>query len=327
MKYIKIAFALFGLMLLNQGETKAQDPQFTQFYANQLYLNPAFAGTSKCPRVGLSYRNQWPSISGTFVTGSFAYDQYLDGINGGLGVLITRDDAGKGILTTTRASFIYSYHLAVNSRSSINFGFEGGYHVKALNTENLIFGDQISPTQGVVGGDSNDPGRFGTSRSAPDFSFGALYYSKYFFMGAAGHHLTEPDEGLINSSKLPMKITGHMGAKIPLRLKGLGGGTKGAKSSISPNVLYQRQADFQQLNLGLYIQKGALVTGLWYRNSDAFIVLVGIEQDMVKIGYSYDLTISRLGSATAGSHELSMQWQFPCRPPRKKLRAIQCPSF
>lgn len=325
MKYVKIAFALLGLMVLNQSEVKAQDPQFTQFYANQLYLNPAFAGTSKCPRIAANYRNQWPSISGTFVTYSVAYDQYLSGINGGLGVLVTRDDAGKGILTTTRASFIYSYHLAINSKSSINFGFEGGYHVKALNTDNLIFGDQISPTQGVVGGATQDPAQ-STSRSAPDFSFGALYYSKYFFMGAAGHHLTEPDEGLIDESKLPMKITGHMGAKIPLR--GMTGGvTKGAKSSISPNVLYQRQGDFQQLNLGLYVQKGALVTGLWYRNSDAFIVLIGIEQDMVKLGYSYDLTVSRLGSATAGSHEVSVQWQFPCRPPRQKLRAIQCPSF
>ncbi|MCB0410690.1 MAG: type IX secretion system membrane protein PorP/SprF, partial [Flavobacteriales bacterium] len=32
-------------------DLKAQDPQFTQFYANPLYLNPAFAGTARCPRI------------------------------------------------------------------------------------------------------------------------------------------------------------------------------------------------------------------------------------------------------------------------------------
>jgi len=55
----------------------AQDPEFTQFYANPLYLNPAFAGTARCPRVNLNYRNQWPAISGTYVTYSASYDQHL----------------------------------------------------------------------------------------------------------------------------------------------------------------------------------------------------------------------------------------------------------
>ena len=29
---------------------KAQDPEFTQYFANPLYLNPAFAGSARCPR-------------------------------------------------------------------------------------------------------------------------------------------------------------------------------------------------------------------------------------------------------------------------------------
>jgi hypothetical protein len=41
-----LALGLFGTLT-----TFAQDPQFTQFYANPLYLNPAFAGTARCPRV------------------------------------------------------------------------------------------------------------------------------------------------------------------------------------------------------------------------------------------------------------------------------------
>ncbi|MDC3220487.1 type IX secretion system membrane protein PorP/SprF [Flavobacteriales bacterium] len=327
MNYIKIAFGFLILLAVKNTEVKAQDPGFTQFYANQLYLNPAFAGTSKCPRIVMNYRNQWPAMSGTFVTYGLAYDQYISAIGGGVGLLLTRDDAGKGIYTTTRASFTYSKHIALNSQYTLNFGLEGGVHMKNLNPENLVFGDQISSTQGFLGSQTLDPaGSSGTGIVRPDFSAGALLYSKYFFMGLAGHHLNTPDEGFVQESTLPIKYTGHMGASIPLR-GNLGGRAKGAKSSISPNVLYQRQQDFQQLNLGLYVKKGALVSGLWYRNSDAFIVLIGIEQDMIKLGYSYDLTISRLGNASAGSHELSFQWQFPCRPPRKKLRAIQCPSF
>ncbi|MFT4523977.1 MAG: hypothetical protein ACI85F_000118, partial [Bacteroidia bacterium] len=62
--------ALFTLVVVvgSVEESLAQDPQFTQFYANPLYLNPAFAGSKRCPRVVMNYRNQWPAISGTFVT-------------------------------------------------------------------------------------------------------------------------------------------------------------------------------------------------------------------------------------------------------------------
>ena len=116
-----------------------------------------------------------------------------------------------------------------------------------------------------------------------------------------------------------MKFTGHAGAMIPL--------AKGAETFISPNILYQRQQDFQQLNLGVYFVKGPLVGGLWYRNQDAFIVLLGYQAGNVKCGYSYDVTVSKLANATAGSHEISFQVQFECRPKKKKFRTVSCPSF
>ena len=62
------------------GDALAQDPEFTQFYAAPLYLNPAFAGTARCPRIAMNYRNQWPALSGTFITEAFSYDQNIESI-------------------------------------------------------------------------------------------------------------------------------------------------------------------------------------------------------------------------------------------------------
>src|SRR3954467_10487497 len=76
----------------------AQDPQFTQFYANPLYLNPAFAGTARCPRICMNYRNQWPLLSGRYETYSFSADMHMDALAGGLGVLVTADDQAYGTL-------------------------------------------------------------------------------------------------------------------------------------------------------------------------------------------------------------------------------------
>ena len=49
------------------GRARAQDPQFTQFYATPTYLSPAFAGTGVQTRFALQSRDQWPSIPGAFI--------------------------------------------------------------------------------------------------------------------------------------------------------------------------------------------------------------------------------------------------------------------
>ena len=85
--------------------------------------------------------------------------------------------------------------------------------------------------------------------------------------------------------------------------------------------------DFRQLNLGLYLNKGAFVAGLWYRGQDAAIVLIGFQQNGFKIGYSYDVTVSKLSNASCGSHEISFSRQFECKPTKKKFRTNSCPSF
>ena len=152
-----------------------------------------------------------------------------------------------------------------------------------------------------------------------DFSAGILGYSKRYFFGFAANHITQPDEGLLGTSRLPVKFTVHGGAIIELE--------KGGATYLSPNVLFQAQQKFVQLNLGLYFVKDAFVAGLWYRNSDAVIALIGIKTKNFQFGYSYDVTISKLAGNTAGSHEVSLQIHFECKPKKKKYRTISCPSF
>jgi type IX secretion system PorP/SprF family membrane protein len=299
------------------SDLKAQDPQFTQFYANPLYLNPAFAGTARCPRFCLNYRNQWPNISGTYVTYSFSGDVHVDAMAGGVGMLVTSDDQANGTLRTTNASLLYSYQAVINREFSLKFGLQATYMQKALDPTALHFGDMIDARRGFVW-NTNEPLPAQTLKTA-DFSVGMLGYSKHYFFGFAAHHITQPNEGFLSDSPLPVKFTAHGGAIITLE--------KGNESYISPNILFQSQQQFRQLNLGLYYVKGPFVAGLWYRNADAVIALVGIQNANFKFGYSYDVTVSKLAGNTAGSHEVSVQLQFECKAKRKKYRTISCPSF
>ncbi|HRH62252.1 MAG TPA: type IX secretion system membrane protein PorP/SprF [Bacteroidia bacterium] len=307
-----------GVLFMSFTSLQAQDIAFSQFYANPLYLNPAFAGTAKCPRFVMHYRNEWPALYKTFISGSVSYDQHVAPISGGIGILVTQDNAGDGSLKTTNASGIYSYQLNINRKLSLKAGIQATYFQKRLDFDKLRFGDQINDRSGFIYPTQEQADR--TSRSGVDFSAGVLGYSKKYFFGFAAHHINQPDESFVKGpSRLPMKLTGHVGAVIPLN--------EDAEMSVSPNILYQKQANFQQLNLGVYLKKSVFVIGFWYRNKDAFIALAGIQTRYFKFGYSYDVTISKLNNSTGGSHEISLAFQTDCKPKKKKFRTISCPVF
>lgn len=305
--FVIVGFQCFG-----------QDPTFSQFYSNRLYLNPAFAGTSHCPRLTINYRNQWPGIDNSFITTAASFDQQVDAINGGIGVQILTDRAGENVLNTTSAAFIYSYEFKLNRKFSIRAGFQATVFQKSIDVSNLRFGDMIDSRRGFV---------FQTQEQInddnvlyPDFSFGMLGYSKKTYFGFAIHHLTEPDEGFLDQAVLEQRITLHYGAVLPF-------GIRNADMTWSPNIIYQQQGEFQEVSLGVYVTKGPLVMGLWNRLGDSFIALLGVEIDGLKIGYSYDLTTSELTNQTSGSHELSLSYVFKCRPRPRKFETISCPSF
>ena len=125
-----------------------------------------------------------------------------------------------------------------------------------------------------------------------------------------------------------MKYTVHAGSVINLRENGA---DEGREFSISPNILYQQQFKFHQLNLGLYLTIDPFIGGLWFRynfeNADALIPMIGFHYQNLRVGYSYDFTISRLMAVSGGGHEVSASWQFPCIEKRRHIRAIKCPRF
>jgi type IX secretion system PorP/SprF family membrane protein len=320
---LKPIFILLALSIVSIETISAQDPEFTQFYSNQLYLNPAFAGSKRCPRVVMNYRNQWPNISGSYITTAVAYDQRVEGLNGGLGFIVLQDNAAQ-TLKTTRASAIYAYSINVTRKFTVNLGAEATFFQKSLDWNKLTFGDMIDPRRGFVYQTSDQPR--GNTVSNVDFSAGLVGYSELFYFGFAAHHLTRPQEGFIaqtEDSRLPMKITGHIGAMLPT------GGNQFTKSKtfISPNLLFRSQGTFTQLNMGVYIKSGILTYGAWYRNKDAFILSLGIDADNLRIGYSYDVTVSKLSMRSGGAHEVSLAIIFPCKPKKKVYRTISCPSF
>lgn len=322
------------LILSVAGLLKAQDPSFSQFYGNPMYLNPALAGSKICPRLTFNYRNQWPGIEGTFITYAASYDQFVQSLSGGLGLMVVSENMAGGAMTSNGVHGIYSFRLEIAKKLTLNTGFQGSYMQNKLNWDKFIFEDQylnsLPGTSGLPQTMESPPDRL--TVSLVDFSAGMLLgYNERTYMGVAVHHLNQPDNSYYSNgdSKLNMKITVHAGSLIgfennnrPVEVEDL---------SISPNIMYQQQGEFHQLNAGMYLNVYPFVLGTWFRhnfeNPDAFIVLLGFMTPKFKIGYSYDYTISRLTNATGGAHEVSLTYQFDCHEKTFKQKAIKCPRF
>lgn len=333
---------LLGFYFIGSNEVKAQDPQFSQFYAAPLYLNPAFAGNTQMSRAGINYRNQWPSINANFVTYSAYFDHYFDRLRSGVGLIISRDEEGIVGLRSTSVGAQYAYQLRLTENLTFRPGVQVGVYNRNLNFGRLTFGDQWDPDTQSFQNPTGETAA-GPSKTFLDLSFGGVLYSENFWLGYSVFHLNQPNQSILGEeSRLPMKHSFHLGYRIPLNTGYRKGFTKsGDERSLSPTAQFKMQGGFQQLDLGLYSTLEPMVVGLWYRGipfntpngfsaSESLVALVGYSYEKLAVGYSFDYTLSDLGIRSGGAHEISITYVLsltdPRRPPADKL-VIPCPKF
>ncbi len=322
---------VFGLLLCHP--LWAQDPQFTQFYAAPLYLNPAYTGSNGNIRAAMNYRNQWPGTDAQSVSMMASYDQSLPTIRSGIGILAKRDEQFNNLGSTFRSQELalsYSYAISITEGYTIQPAIQLGYVIRDLDFNSFLFGDQITD-RGITTNPTAE--QFTTDRLGYfDVSTGFLVFSDRFWFGAAVHHLNEPGQSWLGGiHQLPMKTTVHFGYVIATktsrrRRPNLDDGT------IIPVLQYQAQGRSDQFSAGFYANFRPIVFGAWYRglpikrynqtihNNDAIAVLFGIYLTQVTLAYSYDLTVSQLSPISRGAHELSLTFDIKPKDNRKQPR-------
>lgn len=319
--------------MVNWAFTQAQDPQFSQFYAAPLYINPAFTGSTDEHRFVVNYRNQWPELKEQFVTYNASYDLFMPQINSGVGLQLTHDRAGVAALQYTSASGFFAYQFQLNRNWVIKPGLSFSGYRRSVDASKLVFADQIARGQGraTVEFVNVDP------KTYFDFSSGALIYNQAFWFGFAAHHINEPNQSLLGEqAKLPAKYSVHGGFRYVIR--------RGAMDRIERAIWgafnYKQQNISAQIDVGAYCEFFPILFGVWYRglqvgdgeeeyqNRDAVVVMVGTQLDFFRFGYSYDITVSNLFGNVGGAHEFSAIFEFVDNSKsRRKVRAVPCPSF
>ncbi len=329
--HLVFTFMIFGSIVM------AQTPQFSQFYANQVLLNPAFTGNTQLNRLAANYRNQWAGIPKAFNSYSLAYDHNLAEYNLGLGLIAVRDQAGTGGLSYTNFSGLAAYRFQIKEELMINAGMTYGVSIRAADASSYTFGDQL------VNGTSTSTADITERNSFGDFGAGFLIYSFKFWAGMSALHLNRPNESMVfgQTSRMPILWSIHGGYNFALEETDKGEITK----SLIPtaNLKFSRKAG--QLDLGAYYQRKRLILGAWFRgltlfksnddgqpSHDAVVIMGGIQSKSLRVAYSYDITTSRLGVTDSyGSHEISVVYEWPTKQRKKKKRKknfiVPCPKF
>lgn len=319
----------------------AQDPNFSQFFASPITLNPALTGKfDGVYRFAANYRNQWPTINNAYTTATASFDMGIlkdripDYDQFGIGIMGFTDRAGEGgILTNNYMGLSLAYHKALdeNGYNQIGAGFQGTYVNKRLNVAALKFQDQLTPL-GFTGVTSEVFNNKQVNLSYVDVNAGFIYngssngYNNYY-VGASMYHINRPKESFQGGDfVLNPRVTIQAGGKIPV-------GTYNylhiaANHSIQAKAHNTMLGGAYSLNVNNDDENPTNVyLGLWYRFNDAAIPYMGLEFGDWQIGASYDVNTSSLkpASNSRGGVEISLIYiKKPVDPNAKKLN---CPKF
>ena len=249
------------MFLLHLHVLMAQDTQFSQYYSNPMFLNPALVGINQQGSAGINYRNQWPSINANFESYSFYSYYNFDDVSSSLGLILNSDREGLAGLYARSAAVQYAYQVRLNYNWTFRPGVEVGYVWKDINFDRLTFGDQFDDT-GLISAQTIES------------------FNKQAWLGTSFHHITEPNQSISgDESPLRIKFSLHGGYKINFSQINVRWASKeGKERSFTPSFNFKDQQDFTQLDVGMSLMLEPLMLGLWYRG---FLAKIFLESDQV----------------------------------------------
>ena len=271
-------------------------PLSDHYIVNALPINPAFAGAEDALSATVSYRNQWtgfrdaPENKIISIHAPTLHDRV------GLGLVVERNSIG--IFRETSVIANYAYRTEFNSgKLALGMGFGFTSFRNAWNDLEAIDDDDGKLTDNPA------------TAFLPDFSLGAYYYTKTYFFGVSmplflSHQLNRSSGKYTISNKSSgynYFITG--GYKFGLS----------PEIQFLPSVLvrYHPRHIFQADYSALFTFRQKISMGCGFRNGDMLIgMLQGQINDQLRLGYSYDFNLGRIGNYVNGSHELMLNYIF-----------------
>ena len=147
---MKRLFAWAFFCLLIPGIAWGQDVQYSQYYANPIYLNPALVGSTGLTRLGVNFRNQWPALDQTFVAYTAYVDHYEERWNSGFGLILQGANESFTETSWNEVGIAYSYRLQLSTNSFIQAGMQGSFIARDAYFGRVVLGSQLDLDRGSI---------------------------------------------------------------------------------------------------------------------------------------------------------------------------------
>ena len=312
-------FILFILLLSAFTVQAQQDAQFSQYMFNNLFLNPATAGSEGFTRFGLMYRNQWTGYKSSFAsdgsgnpeTAMFSFETPIQSISSGAGLQVFTDKLGLFNNFQAQGSFAYHYPLR---NGKLSLGIRAGIYASSIDQGRIRVADQNDPIVGKL-----LEGKYTASALRPDVSAGIFYRTEKYYLGASVSHLV--------TSKIHLGLV-ELQSPIVNHVFFTGGYTFELNYELvfTPSVLVKSDLNTLSFDLnGLFTYNRDFWFGLGYRQGDAGVAMVGANMGKdkqgnkpLRIGYAFDFTIKGTEAKSRTSNEIMISYRLPGVNPAKR---------
>jgi type IX secretion system PorP/SprF family membrane protein len=292
MKKRDIKYLVFVSILFASTLVKAQqDPQFTHYMYNMNVINPAYAtDNAGVVNLGGLYRTQWVGAVGAPKTATiFAHSPIAKRVEMGLSVV---NDAIGDVVKENNIYADFAYVLPVSEKTKLSFGLKGGVTLFDVNFNGFQYSDiQADPAF------ANN-----INKVFPNVGVGTFLFSNNYYIGLSAPNLL---------------TTKHLDRKNGVQTTGVEAihyfFTGGYVFELNPNLKLKPAFMAKGVSgspVAIDLTTNVLINNLFelgagYRFDDSVSGLVNFYiQPNLRIGYSYDYTLTNLGKYNSGSHEI-----------------------
>lgn len=301
MKTRTIKFQIILMLLLGFGTFKAQyDAMFTQYMFNEMFINPAYAGSKDAMSTTLLHRQQWLNFPGRPVTTSFSLHGPLMASKMGLGLSVLNEKIG--VLNRNLIYANYAYRIQTSAKGRLAFGLMAGIH----NQVNR-FADLKTTEVGDIQVAQNSP-----STIAPNFGTGIYYNTDRLYVGFSIPRMIN-DRVTFDTQGNAIKNISVSPDHFHYYLTGGYLFDAGESIKIKPQAMIKavQNSPLQyDVNVNVLIVE-KIWAGVGYRSNASAVGLLGAQiTPQLVASYSYDYGLNEIQKYSQGSHELAISYLF-----------------
>ncbi len=324
METIKKLLTALALIITTEAPALAQEIYFSQFYADKLSLNPAYAAISGNSEICMILRNQFPGVKGGFKTYEASYLQNLGRCGFGLRAYGT---AGGGGYSQHQAAATYANVVKISKKIKISAAIEASLAAKNLNQNGHVYYSMIDPLNGSIT-NNQQPIEYNSPRGIAA-SVGMIVFSQTTSVGITAFSFAQYK--ISGNTEIPKTISIFANHRIELSKNSRR--SKEETPCLIPSIIFRNQDNISTIQTGAYIENTPLIGGLSYRlqtggyTQHYIIASIGTTIRQIQIGYGHDFNLSTINKMSYGSHEIAVKYKLNNNKKNQRRETIFCPAF